>query len=304
MIGIRTVMAAAVVAALALPAGAAGHAPDRVFSAFGTPSLDGVVGETEWADASALAFQAGMPGGGTIPGELRIMNDASNLYLAVRLGTTSPTTSVAFGFDNDHDGVWPEEGSDGLALGFGVRNFFGDLVLSGRDGCPGALCGFHDVDLGGTVDGQGLRTIQGGETQIEISHPLDSADDLNDFSVAAGEVLGFGFQVAVCSSSLDCVFTQPVSFTTMGDIIVAEHKTPEEQLADLAVAVEGVGPGGSLAAKVHAAGQALERADVSAVRAILDAFVNEVEAQAGKSIAPATAGSLVAAATHIKEALA
>jgi hypothetical protein len=81
------------------------------------------------------------------------MNDEANLYPGVRLGTTSPTTSASFSFDNDHDEVWPEEDSDGLALGFGVRNFFGDLVLSGRGGCPaGSLCGAAATRIGELLD--------------------------------------------------------------------------------------------------------------------------------------------------------
>jgi hypothetical protein len=164
------------------------------------------------------------------------------------------------------------------------------------------LCGFHDVDLGGTVDGQGIRTFNGGETQGEISHPLDSSDDLNDFSVHAGEVLGFGFQVAVCTASLECALTQPVPYVT-GDIRIAERKTSAEHLADLAVAVGSAGPGNSLAAKVRAAQLALKRDDVTAVLAILDSFVKEVEAQTGKSISGPMAQSLTEAAARVKASL-
>ena len=293
MMGIRhaSLVALAVAAGLLLPASAGGHNDAFAFGAFGTAVVDGVLAPGEWDDASTLAFTAAAPGGGTVPGELRVMNDGEHLYFGVRVVTTTPTLSVSFGFDNDHDGIWPEEGSDGLALGFGVRNGFGDLVLSARGGCPvGSLCGFHDVDLGGSVDATGVRTVQGGETHIELAKALDSADDPNDFSLSAGDVVGFGFQIALCEGA-QCVFTQPVPFV-VGDIEIAREPSAVERLAELAAAVEGVGPGASLAAKVAAAQAALDRGDVPATLALLAALVRELEAQSGKSIAPATAAAL------------
>src|SRR5918992_4768223 len=202
----RTLTVAAAAAALLVPVQASAHAPGLVFSAFGTATVDGAIQSQEWASAEKLSFTAAAPGGGTVPGELLVMNDASNLYLGVRLATTSPTTAVSFGFDNDHDGLWPEEGDDGLAQGFGVRGSFGDLVNSRRGGCPeGFICGFHDTDLGGTKDGSAVRGVQARGTHIELSHPLDSADDLNDFSVHVGDAVGFWFQATICTTMFDCV---------------------------------------------------------------------------------------------------
>ena len=100
--GIRAFVPVVAAVALLAPAGAGAHAPGFVFSAFGTPTMDGTVGSAEWASASSLPFQAAVPGGDTIAGELRVMNDATNLYFGVRLATTSPLTAVTFSFDNDH----------------------------------------------------------------------------------------------------------------------------------------------------------------------------------------------------------
>jgi hypothetical protein len=287
----RPAALAAIALGLLTPMGAVAHDGAFAFGAFGTAAVDGVLAPGEWDDASTLAFTANAPGGGTVPGELSVMNDGEHLYLGVRVATTTPTLSVSFGFDNDHDGIWPEEGSDGLALGFGVRNGFGDLVLSARGGCPaGSLCGFHDVDLGGSVDATGLRTVHGGETQLELAKTLDSADDLNDFSLSAGDVVGVGFQIALCDGT-QCVLTQPVPFV-VGDIEIVREPTAIERLADLAAAVEGVGPGMSLDAKVATARAALDRGDVSGTLGLLAALLHELAAQSGKSISPATAAAL------------
>jgi hypothetical protein len=294
----HSALVALAVTVLFAPGAASAHAPGLTFTGVGTATVDGVLAPGEWAGARSLAFTANAPGGGPIAGELLVMNDGANLYLGVRLGTSSPTLSISFGFDNDHDGVWPEEGSDGVALGFGVRNGFGDLVLSSRGGCPaGSLCGFHDTDLGGSVDAVGTRSVQGGETHIELAKALDSADDANDFSLRAGDVVGFGFQVGLCTETFQCIFTQPVPFVG-GDIVVAAVD-PAALLAALADEVVDLGPGSSLSATVARARAALDRGDPDLVERVLRAFVHEVEAQAGKSIDSDTAESLVAQAERI-----
>jgi len=76
-------------------------------------------------------------------------------------------------------------------------------------------------------------------------------------------------------------------------------KGAAEQLADLGDAVQGVGPGASLARKVANAAAALAGNDVAGACAILGAFVNEVTAQTGKHIASATASGLVGDANRI-----
>ena len=224
----RTRMTAAAFAAAALfvPLSASAHAPGFVFAAFGTATVDGAFSPGEWQTAAALSFAAAAPGGGSVPGELRVMNDDSNLYIGVRLGTTA-TAGVAIGFDNDHDGVRFEDGSDGLAL-MALAEGFVDTVLSARGGCPpSAVCGFDDDELGGTIDGSGARTVGASETIIELSHPLDSTDDLNDFSLRPGDVVGFGLQV-----SLEGVLTVVVPFDPLGDIRVIEPIPPDTQLTD------------------------------------------------------------------------
>lgn len=71
------------------------------------------------------------------------------------------------------------------------------------------------------------------------------------------------------------------------------------QLADLHGAVEGVGPGPSLADKVSAEQAAPARNDVPETCSILKAFINEVKAQSAKSIEADAAATLIADATRI-----
>jgi hypothetical protein len=75
-------------------------------------------------------------------------------------------------------------------------------------------------------------------------------------------------------------------------------------LSELNQAVQGVGPGNSLAAKIEQAQSYLAAGDTPGTCSTLGAFVNEVDAQSGKHIPTATAGQLVADAQQIQAVLA
>src|SRR5262249_22239199 len=71
------------------------------------------------------------------------------------------------------------------------------------------------------------------------------------------------------------------------------------QLADLAAAASGVGPGPSLADKVGQVEDDLAAGDTAGACGTLNAFVDEVNAQLGKKIAAGHAASLTAQAENI-----
>jgi hypothetical protein len=80
-------------------------------------------------------------------------------------------------------------------------------------------------------------------------------------------------------------------------------KGPAEQLSDLETAVQGIGPGASLAAKVRAAENSLSQADTGAACASLASFTREASAQTGKSIPTDQAGQLTSDATRIRNVI-
>ena len=80
-------------------------------------------------------------------------------------------------------------------------------------------------------------------------------------------------------------------------------KGAAEQLTDLVSAVQGVGPGRSLANTIQRAQAALATNDVPEACSILQAFTNEVKAQSGKSIPAGAATALIADATRIRAVL-
>jgi hypothetical protein len=85
------------------------HHPLVALSAFGTATIEGVFSPGEWTGAARVSFLANLPaveGGGTTPAVLYVMNDGTHLYMAVTIArsTLGPANSLAFSFDNDHDG--------------------------------------------------------------------------------------------------------------------------------------------------------------------------------------------------------
>lgn len=214
-------------------------------SGLGTATIDGVLAPGEWDGAAASAFLANVPandGGGTTPATLLVMNDDANLYLGVKVLRTQLNTGdfgfgldqAVFEFDNNHDEGPPEEGDDILVLTPGVNilgvSAFFDEVRTTRPPCPQGvgLCGFLDIqlDVPGTNDGAGAATNNGSFSFFEMSHPLDSGDDLNDFSLTPGSTVGFTLLVNLSSlvpfCTSECSASTPLpSSGGRGDIVIA-----------------------------------------------------------------------------------
>ena len=99
--------------------------------------------------------------------------------------------------------------------------------------------------------------------------------------------------------SCKATVTYPLLVVTASATSTAvQVKGAAEQLADLAAAVAGVGPGRSLAGKVRAIQDYVAANDSAHACDALHAFVNEVNAQTGKKISTAQAASLDRAGTQ------
>jgi len=187
------------------PTPAATPAPG--LSAFATvaPVVDGVLSPGEWDTAARLEFSVFPPpgeGGGMAPAVLLVMNDRVNLYLGLQVMRSSlGSSNVGFEFDNDHDGK-AENGDDSLELGSpagALRDAFRSNEPPCSAGSPPASCFFLDTEAGGTNDGRGAATNNGVFSFYEISRPLDSDDDLHDFSLLTGDAVGFYLHAVFCA---------------------------------------------------------------------------------------------------------
>jgi hypothetical protein len=211
------------VVALVLAAGgsrALAHGSVPVLYGAGTAAVDGKLGAAEWAGASRIDFPAALPpsdGGGTAPATLFAMNDATTLYLAVRVErpTYGLGTDAQFRFDNDHDGEI-ETGDE--VLGVGVGQY---MPLEGSDAyaqpcAPGGPAGCPEPDTwhDGTKDTVVGASFDANATYLELSHPLDSTDDTHDMSLHPGDVAGL------------LVFLRLWSTTCNGDNCYADSALP------------------------------------------------------------------------------
>ena len=230
-------VAAAVSVGMATVPLAGAHPPGPTLSGYGTPVIDGVLSPGEWDAAARHAFPAAVPsndGGGTTPATLLVMNDGVNLYFAIEVQRSGPPRgSFVMEFDNDHDGQLYEEGDDVFVANPGP-NFFDDFRTS-QPPCPAnVVCGFLDTQAGGTNDGRSFASGNGTVHVYEVERPLDSADDLHDFSLSLGSTVGFQASIQVWSVTPSCNFgpscvaaTAVPSFGT-GDVVVsAGSGTPQ-----------------------------------------------------------------------------
>jgi hypothetical protein len=206
---------------ISMPSGA--HAPGVVLSGVGTATIDGILSPGEWDTADTLGFVANLPGG-TVPATLFVMNDAGSLYMAVKVEhNTLGRSSVAFEFDNDHDGT-RENGDDAVILN--TESGFFDNFRTNEPPCPAgvneAACGFSDTDFGGTNDGDGVATNNGSFSFYETSHPLDSLDDPHDFSLVVGDTVGFFIHFVFCNPAVCSETLVPgPTFVSFHDIVIA-----------------------------------------------------------------------------------
>lgn len=186
-------------------AGAVAAAPKpapRIVSAQGTATIDGVDAPGEWSGAAREDFRLNDSGA---PASFLVMNDATSLYLAVRVGTRAPGWSdVLVNFDDDGDGI-PAEGDDGFRIYAwnGSYRSLSDSYYTKKLPCPvgiPACWGIDDAEAGGSTDARAAAGSDGSSMFYEIAKPLDSADDAHDFSLAAGDLVAVlaNSQVDLC----------------------------------------------------------------------------------------------------------
>ncbi len=123
---------------------------------------------------------------------LYVMNDNINLYLAIEIYDEDWhwDDRVVFNFDNDHDGNQSAGDNHLSVIGW---NFFQDAYFPSL-GVP--LDDINDGVSPGVNDGVGATQFTGetsgsGTHVFEVAYPLNSSDDLHDFSLKIGDVVGF-----------------------------------------------------------------------------------------------------------------
>lgn len=204
----------------------------EVFSAWTSvkPNIDGLIDKREWAAADTARYETT----GGIEGVCYVMNDASNLYIAIITTDstlsedTEGTDAVALYFDNDNDGMGPEKGDD-------IIGWSGYLHEHFRDGFSlGTYSWYRDTDYDGTSDGESeAQNINKMYNHFEIAHPLNSRDDAHDFSLRLGDTVGFALRLAV--NGLDKGWWPSSDLAVWHDIIIASPPVHDVAVISLGV---------------------------------------------------------------------
>lgn len=151
-------------------------------SGWGSPTIDGHLAPGEWDNALTWDFTARVSGG-PVTGRLLILNDGTNLYVAVALpGVLRRPLGLRLDFDNDGGG---QTALNNDAIVFDPADGFADLHLVRRCLNSGqASCGDADA-----TNGSGAFGTDPGFSVWELSHPLSSGEG-GDIAVGAGDPLG------------------------------------------------------------------------------------------------------------------
>jgi hypothetical protein len=134
-----------------------------------------------------------------------------------------------------------------------------------------------------------------------VAYTVSGTDDV-DGAVPVACVPPSGAIFAVGTTTVTCGASDAAGNNGTASFEV-HVKGAREQLGDLLGDVTGVGPGSSLADKVRDAVAALRGGDIERACEKLAAFVNETNAQSGKTIAATRATGLVASAQRIRAVL-
>lgn len=155
---------------------------------WGTASVNGAFDAGEWTCARSEGFTANISGGKT-PATVYWMNDADNLYMAVRIqqSADAKVNDLRIDFDNDGDNVAAVNDD---AIGHVSGSFIDEYLTQRCFDRSQAGCGGRDA----TVNGSSMAANNGTFTTFELSHPLSGDGSPQDFvrsAVAGQNSLGF-----------------------------------------------------------------------------------------------------------------
>ena len=190
---------------------------------FGTAVVDGELAPGEWDHAGFYNFEARRApaeGGGTVPASFYVMNDATNLYLALRVSVQNIGGSV---FDTAFHAPGPNafgEGSDILRTS---ATTFDDLHYHPIS--PFQWTWLGDVADGGSRDGTSATQTHLGYVVYEVVHPLNTSDDRHDFSLTIPKRVTFYAGFWHC---LDTCVQTPIPGGLVDLVVVSGTRVPPQ----------------------------------------------------------------------------
>jgi large repetitive protein len=228
-------------------------------------------------------------------------------------GGGTPTGSVTFTVDNTTSPAAPLNNQ-------GVATFTTSALATGSHQVTVSYGG--DANYVGSSGGPLTQTVVTPDNDLAISTPAPITVDATGPS---GAVVGTPLQVTdpddaqpppllcpavpviypIGTTTVQCGATDPddTPSTVSGSFTVTVLGAAD-QLTALGQAVQGVGPGTSLAGKITTAQSDLASGNTAGACSTLTLFINQVKAQSGKTIPAGQAAQLIADATRIRAVLA
>jgi len=216
------VFASALAVVLSAPAPAVDPPPP--FRGYGTAVVDGALNLSEWEGAYRFPMRVDISPSAdsdTVPATFYEMNDATNLYFALRISV--PTIG-----DSALDGIFMAPPPDVFGAGSnlfrvtpgGLEDQFFHLVS------PNYWDYLDDVADGGTNDGTSVVRAADGEVVFEMSLPLDDEDNVHDLSLAVPSHVDFTGVFQYCLGYCDASYI-PWSAGVRIVIVSGTHVPPE-----------------------------------------------------------------------------
>lgn len=218
-------VAASLLVALALLAPATARADDTsTLRGFGTAVVDGAIAPGEWDHAGRYDFQAKRSpeeGGGTVPASFYVMNDSTNVYLALKVAVLNFGGSV---FSTVFQAPGQNPFGPGNDILVAAPTYFDDFHF--HQTSPNTWDWLADAADGGTLDGYSASQTHLGFIVWEVSHPLNSADDLHDMSVALPKHVTFYADFEHCLDTCVGTFVPAAGFGQI--VLVSGSRIPPE----------------------------------------------------------------------------
>jgi len=146
------------------------------------PTIDGVLSGGEWGSGLSITLNGFHSSELTMDGQLYVMNDDTNIYVAIVLAdpVQCPYDSMMLDFDQGHDHTATTGGEDAMDYYNGA---YADYYW-GNDWWS------YDTNMGDSTDGTGAQVHSSSQYTYEFSKPLDSGED-TDMSLSPGDTVGF-----------------------------------------------------------------------------------------------------------------
>jgi len=239
----------------------------------------------------------------TLPdGQVLVPGDTANYFVAELYDPAANTWSFTGPMNAAHFGGATALLDDGRVLNAGGFDSANNLSTVDETYTLTSTLPDDDLAIAAHADMTANATGPSGAT---LTYSPPAVTDSDDATTPAPSCFpASGSQFPIGTTTVTCTATDPDdSNSPVTTSFAVNVEGAAAQLADLHQAVQGVGPGKSLANKIAKAQAYVAAGDSTHASSTLTAFINEVTAQSGKSVPASQAAQFIADAKRIQAVL-